>query len=184
MISSLFNDLNIFKAIQKLAAKTNSKLKLKGGKIMGFTDFFKKKDNAMLSEDLIKLNVEAADKEEAVKIAGELLYNNDYVEEEYLEAMQERERDVSTFMGNGVAIPHGTNEAKKYIKKTGLSFVQIPNGVDFGGDNTAYILIGIAAKGDEHLKILQNLATILQDEERTKLLTETDDPKKVLKELL
>lgn len=151
---------------------------------MGFTDFFKKKENKMLTEDLIKLDVEAADKEEAVKIAGELLYENGCVEEEYLEAMQQREKDVSTFMGNGVAIPHGTNEAKKYIKKTGLSFVQIPDGVDFGDGNTAYIVIGIAGKGDEHLKILQNLATILQDEEKTNLLTETDDPKEVLKELL
>lgn len=151
---------------------------------MGFTDFFKKKEDKMLTEDLIKLDVEAADKEEAVKIAGELLYDNGCVEEEYLEAMQQREKDVSTFMGNGVAIPHGTNEAKKYIKKTGLSFVQIPDGVDFGDGNTAYIVIGIAGKGDEHLKILQNLATILQDEEKTNLLTETYDPKEVLKELL
>lgn len=151
---------------------------------MGFTDFFKKKENEMLTEDLIKLDVEVADKEEAVKIAGELLYDNGCVEEEYLEAMQQREKDVSTFMGNGVAIPHGTNEAKKYIKKTGLSFVQIPDGVDFGDGNTAYIVIGIAGKGDEHLKILQNLATILQDEEKTNLLTKTDNPREVLKELL
>ena len=151
---------------------------------MGFTDFFKKKENKMLTEDLIKLDTEVENKEEAVKIAGQLLYENGCVEEEYLEAMQQREKDVSTFMGNGVAIPHGTNEAKKYIKKTGLSFVQIPDGVDFGDGNTAYIVIGIAGKGDEHLKILQNLATILQDEEKTNLLTETDDPKEVLKELL
>ena len=151
---------------------------------MGFTDFFKKKENRMLTEDLIKLDTEVENKEEAVKIAGQLLYENGCVEEEYLEAMQQREKDVSTFMGNGVAIPHGTNEAKKYIKKTGLSFVQIPDGVDFGDGNTAYIVIGIAGKGDEHLKILQNLATILQDEEKTNLLTETDDPKEVLKELL
>lgn len=151
---------------------------------MGFTDFFKKKDNTMLTEDQIKLKAEVADKEEAVEIAGQLLYKNGCVKEEYVEAMQQREKDVSTFMGNGVAIPHGTNEAKKYIKKTGLSFVQIPEGVDFGDGNTAYIVIGIAGKGDEHLKILQNLATIMQDEEKTRLLTETDDPKQVLKELL
>ncbi|RAK07763.1 PTS system D-mannitol-specific IIA component (Fru family) [Halanaerobium saccharolyticum] len=151
---------------------------------MGFSDFFKKKENKIMNEDLIRLGVKVANKEEAVKIAGELLYDNGYVEEDYLEAMQEREKDVSTFMGNGVAIPHGTNKAKKYIKKTGLSFVQIPEGVDFGDGNTAHIVIGIAGKGDEHLQILQNLATILQDEEKTEALTKTDDKKIVLKELL
>jgi mannitol/fructose-specific phosphotransferase system IIA component len=151
---------------------------------MGFSDFFKKKENKIMTEDLIKLGVQVSNKEEAVKIAGDLLYKNGYVEEDYLEAMQEREKDVSTFMGNGVAIPHGTNKAKKYIKKTGLSFVQIPEGVDFGDGNTAYIVIGIAGKGDEHLQILQNLATILQDEQKTEALTKTDDKKIVLEKLL
>lgn len=151
---------------------------------MGFSDFFKKKKNEIMTEDLIKLGVEVENREEAVEIAGKLLYENGCVEEDYLEAMQQREKDVSTFMGNGVAIPHGTNEAKKYIKKTGLSFVQIPEGVDFGDGNTAYLVIGIAGKGDEHLQILQNLATILQDEEKTEALTKTDDKKTVLKELL
>ncbi|MEC9490938.1 MAG: PTS sugar transporter subunit IIA [Halanaerobiales bacterium] len=151
---------------------------------MGFSDFFKKKQNEIMTEELIKLGVQADSREDAVEIAGKLLYENGYVEKDYLEAMQEREKDVSTFMGNGVAIPHGTNKAKKYIKKTGLSFVQIPEGVDFGDGNTAYLVIGIAGKGDEHLQILQNLATILQDEEKTEALTKTDNKKTVLEELL
>ena len=154
---------------------------------MGFSDMFKNKKNKkkeMLTKDLVKLDVKADSMEEAVKIAGRLLYDNGYVEEEYLAAMQERERDVSTYMGNGVAIPHGTNESKKYIISTGISFVQIPDGVDFGDGNIAKLVIGIAGQGDEHLKILQNLATALQDDKKTNLLIETDDKKTVLDSLL
>lgn len=151
---------------------------------MGFSDMFKKKKKEMLSKDLIKLDVKADSMEEAVELAGRLLYENGYVEEEYLKAMQEREKDVSTYMGNGVAIPHGTNESKKYIKSTGISFVQIPEGVDFGEGNIAKLIIGIAGQGDEHLKILQNLATALQDEEKTSLLVQTEDKQVVLDSLL
>src|SRR6056297_1763192 len=151
---------------------------------MGFSDMFNKEKKEMLSKDLIKLDVKADSMEEAVEIAGRLLYENGYVEEEYLEAMQEREKDVSTYMGNGVAIPHGTNESKKYIKSTGISFVQIPEGVDFGEGNIAKLVIGIAGQGDEHLKILQNLATALQDEDKTNLLVQTDDKQVVLDSLL
>lgn len=150
---------------------------------MGFSDMSNKK-NEMLTKDLVKLDVKADSMEEAVEIAGRLLYENGYVEEEYLEAMQEREKDVSTYMGNGVAIPHGTNESKKYIKSTGISFVQIPDGVDFGDGNIAKLVIGIAGQGDEHLKILQNLATALQDDKKTNLLIETDDKETVLDSLL
>ncbi|HMA60525.1 MAG TPA: PTS sugar transporter subunit IIA [Halanaerobiales bacterium] len=151
---------------------------------MGFSDMFNKEKKEMLSKDLIKLDVKADSMEEAVEIAGRLLYENGYVEEEYLEAMQEREKDVSTYMGNGVAIPHGTNESKKYIKSTGISFVQIPEGVDFGEGNIAKLVIGIAGQGDEHLQILQNLATALQDEDKTSLLVRTEDKQVVLDSLL
>ena len=151
---------------------------------IGFSDMFNKEKKEMLSKDLIKLDVKADSMEEAVEIAGRLLYENGYVEEEYLGAMQEREKDVSTYMGNGVAIPHGTNESKKYIKSTGISFVQIPEGVDFGEGNIAKLVIGIAGQGDEHLQILQNLATALQDEDKTSLLVRTEDKQVVLDSLL
>lgn len=154
---------------------------------MGFSDMFKKdkkEKKEMFSKDLIKLDTRVDSMEEAVEIAGKLLYENGYVKEEYLAAMQEREKDVSTYMGNGVAIPHGTNESKKYIESTGISFVQIPDGVDFGDGNIAKLVIGIAGQGDEHLKILQNLATALQDEEKTNLLVQTDDKQVVLDSLL
>jgi len=151
---------------------------------MGFSDMFNKEKKEMLSKDLIKLDVKADSMEEAVEIAGRLLFENGYVEEEYLDAMQEREKDVSTYMGNGVAIPHGTNESKKYIKSTGISFVQIPEGVDFGEGNIAKLVIGIAGQGDEHLQILQNLATALQDEDKTSLLVRTEDKQVVLDSLL
>ena len=82
----------------------------------------------------IKLGQKSVSKEEAIEAAGNLLYELDYVEKDYIEAMQERERTVSTYLGMGVAIPHGTGDAKNKVKKTGIVLVQYPDGVDFGDD--------------------------------------------------
>jgi mannitol/fructose-specific phosphotransferase system IIA component len=89
---------------------------------------------------------------------------------EYLAAMQEREKVCTTYIGNGVAIPHGVNEAKKSILKSGISVIQFPEGVDFGDGNIAYLVIGIAGKNDEHLAILANLAELISDEDIIKPL--------------
>ena len=76
--------------------------------------------------------------------------------------MQEREKLVTTYMGMGVAIPHGTSQAKETVKKTGIVFLQYPEGVDFG-DEKAELVFGIAGIGDEHLELLSKICEILED---------------------
>jgi mannitol PTS system EIIA component len=124
----------------------------------------------ILSEEKVLLNAKPSNKEEAIELAGKLLVQAGHVTEDYIQKMIEREEQITTFMGNGVAIPHGTNESKSFIKSTGLSIVQIPEGVDFGNGNTAYIVIGIAALGDEHLNILSNIALFIAEESNVQKL--------------
>lgn len=118
----------------------------------------------ILNEGNILLNAAAEGKYEAIERAGRLLADNGYVEPEYIEGMKKREIEITTYIGNGIAIPHGTSEYIKHIKKSGIVVVQYPEGVDFGEGNTAYILIGIAGRNDEHLEILSAIALVCQDE--------------------
>lgn len=123
-----------------------------------------KKESKVLLKSNIKLNLPSVDKYEAIKMAGKLLVENGYVDEKYIEAMIERENDLTTYMGNGVAIPHGVGKAREYIKKSGIVVLQFPEGVQFG-DEKAYLVIGIAGIGDEHIDILSNIATAIGEED-------------------
>ncbi len=123
---------------------------------------------SIVSQDKVRLNVKVNDKYEAIRIAGQLLVDAGHVPSEYVDKMIERERSLSTYMGGGLAIPHGTNEAKALIKSTGLSVVIVPDGVDFGEGERANLIIGIAAEGDEHLEILTNVAMLVSEEEDMK----------------
>ncbi|GIO07580.1 mannitol-specific phosphotransferase enzyme IIA component [Brevibacillus reuszeri] len=122
----------------------------------------------ILTAEKIMLNAKVASKEEAIRLAGNLLVQAGHVTTVYVEKMQEREQLATTYIGSGVAIPHGTNESKQEIQSTGISIVQVPEGVDFGEGNTAYLLVGIAAVGDEHLEVLSNIAIICSEEENVK----------------
>ncbi|MED1662693.1 PTS sugar transporter subunit IIA [Brevibacillus laterosporus] len=125
---------------------------------------------------VIARNQKANNKQEAIELAGKLLVQAGHVEADYINKMQEREEMLTTYLGNGVAIPHGTNEAKTLIKSTGISIVQLPEGVDFGDGNKACLLIGIAGVGDEHLDILSDLAIVVSEEENVeKLVHATTD---------
>ncbi len=121
-------------------------------------------------------------KEEAIQAAGEMLVKLGYVDETYIDAMQEREKLVSTYIGMGVAIPHGTTQAKGTVKKTGIVFFQYPEGVDFGAEK-AQLVFGIAGIGDEHLDLLSKLCTLLEDPERLETLKTTGDVDWVLEQL-
>ena len=112
----------------------------------------------IFDEDNIQLNIQFDNKYDAIKEAGKILLNRDCIEPEYIDAMIEREDKVSVYIGNGVAIPHGVGGSEKYIKKSGLSFLQIPEGIDFGDGKIAYLVIGIAGVDGEHLDILANIA--------------------------
>jgi len=126
----------------------------------------------ILNPEKIMLQAKPANKEEAIRMAGELLVAQGHVSAPYVEKMLEREAMLTTYIGNGVAIPHGTNEAKEWIRSTGISVVQIPDGVDFGEGNTAYLLIGIAAVGDEHLELLSNIALVVGEEANVKQIVQ------------
>lgn len=130
--------------------------------------------NQVLTKEYIRLGLEALSKQDAIRDAGKILYDSGCVEAGYVDAMIEREMDCSTYIGNGVAIPHGTNEARKLIKKSGVSILQYPDGVDFNG-NTAYLVIAIAATGDQHLNILAELAKIIEDKDEMEILKTTSD---------
>jgi mannitol/fructose-specific phosphotransferase system IIA component len=125
-------------------------------------------ENKILSRNNIKLNLASVDKYEAIKMAGRLLVESGCVDEDYIDAMIERENDLTTYIGNGVAIPHGVGRAKEFIKKSGLVVLQFPQGVDFD-EEKAYLVIGIAGVGDEHLDILSNIATVIGDDDEKKL---------------
>lgn len=134
----------------------------------------------ILSVDKVKLNVTAKDKYEVIRLAGELLVNAGHVESSYIDSMIEREDSLSTYMGGGLAIPHGTNTSKGFIKSTGLSIVQLPDGVDFGEGHIANLVIGIAAVGNDHLEILTNIGVICSDDDNLERILKASTPEDLI----
>ena len=139
-----------------------------------------KKD--VIVKESILLNQPSVTKEEAIRKAGELLVARGAVEPAYVDAMQERERMVSTYMGMGIAIPHGTAQAKGTVKKTAISMVQYPEGVDFGAEK-AQLVFGIAGIGEEHLDLLAKIAGCLEDPEVLEKMKTTGDVDWIMKKL-
>ena len=128
-----------------------------------------------LSAKNIRLNGSAANKEEAIKQVAAGLVANNHVAEGYADGMFAREQQTSTFLGNGIAIPHGTLGTRHLVQETGVQIIQFPQGVQWGDGNTAYVVIGIAAKSDEHLTLLRQLTTVLSDEDAAAELAKTQD---------
>lgn len=118
----------------------------------------------LFSNDNIFLNVSVGSQDESIEKAGRALVDNGSVNEAYIQAMKEREQLVSTFMGNGLAIPHGTDEAKGDVLASGLTLLQIPEGVDWNGE-TVKVVVGIAGKDGEHLDLLSKIAITFSEEE-------------------
>lgn len=137
-------------------------------------------EKGILVKEGILLNVASESKDKAIERAGKLLIDGGYVKDNYIEGMKAREKEVTTYMGNGVAIPHGMNEYKKEILETGIVITQYPEGVDFGEGNTAYIVIGIAGKGDEHMEILSKIALTIQYEENVERLRNAKTPEEIM----
>lgn len=138
------------------------------------------KKRTTINADCIKLGLQPVSKEEAIRAAGRLLVEQGCVDESYIDAMIEREKLVTTYMGMGIAIPHGTTEQKARVKKSGIVMLQYPEGVDFG-EEKAQLVFGIAGVGDEHLDLLSNICTALEDEEVLNNLKTTKDVSYVLK---
>ncbi|WP_248241285.1 PTS sugar transporter subunit IIA [Microbacterium kunmingense] len=128
----------------------------------------------VLTPGQVRIHSGSATREEAMREAAEILESVGAVTGGYYDAMQQREQTVSTYMGNELAIPHGTNETKDTILESGLSVVRYDGGVDWGGERVTFV-IGIAGKGDEHLEILSRIALLFSEEDDVARLKATSD---------
>src|SRR5262245_54757728 len=137
----------------------------------------------ILSKERISLQASAVDKADAIRKAGELLVKSGCVLPEYVDGMLTREQSMSTSLGNGVAIPHGVYENRDHILKTGISVLQLTDGVDWDDGEKVYMVIGIAASSDEHVGVLSNLADVIDNEDTLAELLKTDDPDIIVKHL-
>lgn len=178
-IENFLQDKKLDELFNSLQARTNGNVKV-AKEVAATNEVVEAKETSILKKNNIVLGLESVSKEEAIKRAGEILAKEDYVKEEYIQAMLEREEIVSTYIGMGVAIPHGVGEAKKEVKKSGIAVLQYPNGIKFG-DEVAYLVVGIAGVGDEHLTILSNIAMSLEDEGLVEKLRKTYDVNDILK---
>ena len=130
---------------------------------------------SVLIKESILTNKVFLDNKEATIAAGNLLLEYGYIEKEYIDSMLEKleTQSFATYIGNGVAIPHGMSEGSKYVNNTGISIIQVPEGVDWN-EEKAYIVVGIAANSDDHMNVLASLADAIEDvEDAKKLWSET-----------
>ncbi|GAA1335437.1 PTS sugar transporter subunit IIA [Brachybacterium rhamnosum] len=133
----------------------------------------------ILSRDSIVLQGSATGADSAIDEAGSLLVAAGAVGEEYVSAMHDREASVSTFMGNGLAIPHGTNEAKSSIRRSAMTFTRYPGGIDWNGSPVTFV-VGIAGQGNEHLELLQKVAMTFSDPAQVERLEKATSPDEIL----
>ena len=120
--------------------------------------------DAILTPSAVRLGLVAKDKGDALRQCGEVLVDIGAASAEYGEAMRERELSVSTYIGEGVAIPHGTNASREHIARAAIAYLQFPDGVDWDG-NDVRVCIAIASRSEEHVDILQSLAAVLMEPE-------------------
>lgn len=135
--------------------------------------------NEIFNENNIILDATLTNKKEAIETAGAILQAQGYVDAPYIDCMLQREEVLSTYIGNNVAIPHGIDGSDKYIKKSGISFIQVPEGVSYG-DETAYVIMGVAGKDGTHLEILMKLAEIICEEENVQKLRTAKTKEEIL----
>jgi multiphosphoryl transfer protein len=133
-----------------------------------------------LSPQNVQLNSRARNKEEAIRAAGRVLIEAGNIEPGYVESMLGREKQANTYLGNGIAIPHGMKEDRELILNTGVSVVQVPDGVEWNPGQTVRLVVGIAARSDEHLGILSALTDVLDDPAKAERLAKTNDPADVI----
>ena len=139
-------------------------------------------EGGILKIENIMTGLAPESKEEAIRRVGQILYDGGYVDVSYIDAMIERENLTTTYMGMGLAIPHGTSEAKAAVIKSGIAVLQYPEGVEFG-DEKAHLIIGIAGVGDSHLEILAKVSEALEDEEVLDRLSKSADASEIYETL-
>src|SRR2546421_4524403 len=131
---------------------------------------------AIVSIETVRLQVQVRDKQDAIRQAGELLVQGGCVAPAYVSGMLAREQTMSTYLGNGVAIPHGQHVNLADVRRTAISVLQLPDGVEWEPGELAYLVIGIAANADEHVGVLANLAEVIEDPDAAEQLAHTTDP--------
>jgi phosphoenolpyruvate-protein phosphotransferase len=129
-----------------------------------------------LERSNIQLRARVANKAEAIRQAGNLLVNSQYIKPGYIDSMMSREKVANTYLGNGISIPHGLPKDRDLILRTGISVLQVPDGLTWNRGETVYLVVGIAARSDEHIEVLANLTNILDDQETIRKLVTTNDP--------
>lgn len=138
----------------------------------------------LISDTLVRVGASPGDKSSAIREVGTLLLHAGYVEAPYLASMEGRERAADTFLGSGVAIPHGKVEDKGYVLHDGIAVLQIPQGVEWNPGQTARLVVGIAARSDGHLDILKRLTRLMQEEGTIERLSSTDDASIIVSALM
>ena len=133
-----------------------------------------------LTPQNIRIGARAGSKNEAIRAAGQVLVESGFIEPGYIESMIGREGQANTYLGNGISIPHGMAKDRELIRATGISVVQLPEGVEWGPGKVAHLIVGIAAKSDEHLGVLAALTDVLDDPAKAELLAKTNDPNDII----
>jgi mannitol/fructose-specific phosphotransferase system IIA component len=133
----------------------------------------------LLEPDAIRLGLRAADCLDAVAQAGEVLLDIGAVNPPYVEAMAEREQSLSTFLGEGFALPHGTDASRTHVRRPAIAVLQFPDGVDWDGQDVR-VAIAVASASDEHVRILAQVANVITDPDRADQLRTARDPRVVL----
>lgn len=134
----------------------------------------------LLRRDAVRLGLQAAGRDQAVQLAGEVLVAVGSVDPAYVDAMHEREAALSSYVGEGFALPHGTDAARALVRRAAIAFLQFPDGIDWGG-SPVHACIAIAAKENEHVDVMSGLARILLDPVQAEALRTADDPDVVLR---
>lgn len=137
----------------------------------------------IVSLETVRIQASALDKQDAIRQAGDLLVQGGCAMPLYINGMLAREQTMSTYLGNGVAIPHGQHENRADVRRTGISVLQLPAGVEWETGELAYLVIGIAADAEEHLGVLANLAEVVEDIEAVQQLAQTNDPMLIVERL-
>lgn len=136
-----------------------------------------------IDEQQVLLHTNAASKMEAIRQVGQLLVESGCIETGYINSMLGREQVANTYLGNGIAIPHGLPDDRDLIKRTGVAVVQAPRGVTWNPGESAQLIVGIAAKSDEHIEVLRRLTRVLGDQEQVNLLVQTGDARDIIEAL-
>ncbi|NPT51183.1 PTS fructose transporter subunit IIA, partial [Ralstonia sp. 3N] len=136
--------------------------------------------SALICAERIRLQQRATDKESAIRAAGQLLADAGCIDPAYIDSLLRRETVANTFLGHGVAIPHGMGEDRHLIRQTGIAVLQFPDGLEWHPGQTTHLVFAIAAQSDEHITLLRRLTRLLNDDARLRQLFTTQNAEELV----